>query len=178
MRRWLEALQVRLANLVSRGVVRRVSDSDGMQTLQLEALAGETLGEVEHPHPYGLTSVPLDGAEVWIASIGGHRDQSVALAVSDRRYRITGLASGEVAVHNDAGARVVLRHSGDVEVTPGGTGKVKISADVEVTGTVTASVDVVGGGKHLASHVHGAGTYAVVSAPGPVTPGTVSGAPT
>ncbi|WP_242415526.1 phage baseplate assembly protein V [Sphingomonas panni] len=52
-------------------------------------------------------------------------------------------AKGEAMVALDDGTRL--------QVIPG---KVRIDADLEVTGKVTADVDVIGGGKSLKGHVH------------------------
>lgn len=51
------------------------------------------------------------------------------------------------------GTTVTLKASGDVEITP--SGKTIINSDVEVNGTLTATVDCIGGGKSLKSHTHG-----------------------
>lgn len=170
----LRSIAIRVANMIARAEILRVDAAEG--TAQIGALADETL-TAERPQPYGLSTHPPVGAEAWIGCVGGRRDQAVVLLVGDRRYTLTSLAEGEVALYSESEARIVLKANGDIEIAPGGTGKVKISTDVEVTGTITASTDVVGGGKHLATHTHGAGTYAVEAAPGPVTAGTVSGAP-
>lgn len=152
----LRSIAIRVANMIARAEILRVDAAEG--TAQIGALADETL-TVERPQPYGLSTHPPVGAEAWIGCVGGRRDQAVVLLVGDRRYTLTSLAEGEVALYSESEARIVLRANGDIEIAPGGAGKVKISTDVEVTGTITASTDVVGGGKHLATHTHGSGAY-------------------
>lgn len=58
----VRALMSRVANMVSRAVVRRADDAGKLQTLQVDALADETRG-VERFQNYGLTSVPPSGSE-------------------------------------------------------------------------------------------------------------------
>lgn len=59
--------------------------------------------------------------------------------------------SGEVSVSNASGS-YTLKSDGNIELKPAAT--VTVIGNVEVQGTVTASVDVVGGGKSLKTHTH------------------------
>jgi phage baseplate assembly protein V len=162
--------------MVSRAVVKLVNDDGKMQLVQVKLL-GLTRDDVEHFQSYGFTSVPKDGAEAVVVNVGANGDHPVVIVVNDRRYRIKGLEEGEVAVYNDQGSKIVFKKNSDIEVTT--TTKVKIdSPDVELTGdvvidgtldvtkkatfsddvdvskTLTATTDVVGGGKHLKTHTH------------------------
>lgn len=114
-------LSRRVRLMVARSIVRLVSDSDGIQTLQLSILRGETQNEVERFQNYGMTSVPLSGAEAAVVFVGGNRDHGLVIAVDDRRYRVKGLADGEVCVYTDEdsgenGHRIHLKRGGIVEV--------------------------------------------------------------
>lgn len=129
----------RLANLVSRVVLRRVDDSKKMQLVQLSALEGETRENVERVQEYGFTSVPLPGAEGVAVFVGGYRDHGLVVAVDDRRYRLTGLEPGEVAIYTDQGDKVVIERGGTVRVTA--ATKVVVSAPVvELAGNTEAAV--------------------------------------
>lgn len=173
--RWIAPLKNRVANMVARAVVSAIDDSKKIQLVQLDLLEGETRNEVERFQNYGFTSKPRSGAEAVVLFVGGRRDHGLAIAVDDRRYRFINLSDGEVAVYNDTGARIVFKANGDIELVPKPGQKVKVSSDVEVTGTLTASTDVVGGGKSLATHTHSATlTVAGVSPSGPVS-GTATG---
>lgn len=143
--RLLRPLQNRVANLLARAVLRRVDDSQDLQQLQVDALDGETRDAVERFQQYGFTSVPEDGAEAAVLFVGGHRDHGIAVAVDDRRHRLKGLASGEVALYHKDGARVLLKANGSIEVTPksgqdvvlaGGSAKVGRVGDATGTGTL------------------------------------------
>lgn len=113
----LAPLQTRIANLVSRAVVTLVNDKAKVQLLQLGVLADETRDDVERFQEYGFTSVPLLGAEAVVLFVGGRRDHGLVVAADDRRYRLQGLQPGEVAVYNHAGAKVLLKQDGTIEVT-------------------------------------------------------------
>jgi phage gp45-like len=154
--------------MVSRAVVQLVDDSVKMQLLQVGILTDEVRGGLERFQDYGFTSVPLEGAEGVALFVGGRRDHGIAIAVGDRRYRVRNLESGEVAVYDHTGSKIVFKASGDIQIIPS-SGDVTLTGDLAVSGTVTATVDVVGGGKSLKDHTHPAGTYAAPQDAGPVT---------
>lgn len=140
----------------ARGVVRAVSARPGqakLQHLDIEALAGETHDGAEHMEPYGLTARPHAGAEAVIAFAGGNRAHPLILAVADRKYRLQGLADGEVALYDDLGQTVRLTRSGIAITAP----TITVNGDLTVNGAVTiAGASLTHNGKNVgASHVHG-----------------------
>lgn len=147
----MRPLRTSIANMIARAVVKNVDDSTKLQLVQI-ALTGETR-VAERVQNYGFTSRPANGAEAVVAFVGGDRSHGFALGVDDRRYRIKNLSSGEVVVYDLTGTKVLLKQNGDIEITPS-SGTVKITGDLNVTGTVTATTDVIGGGKHLKTHTH------------------------
>lgn len=104
----------RIGNLLSRGVVGFVDSARKMQALQINLLADESKDNVEHFEPYGFTSCPKPGAEAIAAFFDGDRSAGVVLVVADRRFRLKGLAAGEMAIHDDLGQKVHLTRSGIV----------------------------------------------------------------
>lgn len=180
--RLLAPLRNRIGNLVVRATVKTVDDSMKMQELQVATGAGvdDALvlhDDVERFQDYGFSSVPKEGAEGVFISLGGRGNLNLLVGVGDRRYRITGLQNGEVAVYDCTGSSIALKASGDIQVTPS-SGTLKVTGDLQVSGTVTGTTDVVGGGKSLKSHVHPATGTPPLTAPsggGPVTGDT--GAP-
>lgn len=135
----IRKLSVRIAGVVSRAVVKRVDDSKKRQAVQVALLAGETREALEHFQPYGFTSVPQTGAEGVALFPGGERDHGLVVAVDDRRYRLTGLQSGEVALYTDQGDKLVLKRDGTIEVTA--ATKVVVSAPlVEIAGNTEAAM--------------------------------------
>ncbi|MEJ1411080.1 MAG: phage baseplate assembly protein V [Candidatus Sedimenticola sp. (ex Thyasira tokunagai)] len=146
MRRLLAPLTRRLRIMVSRAVINLVNDGQGLQELQLTLLAGEEADGVERIQEYGFTSAPKAGAEAVALAVGGSRAHTVVIATDDRRYRIKGLASGEVAIYDDHGQVIKLARDGIRIVAPNG---LHIDGDVTVTGDLIAS-DI-----SLVNHTHG-----------------------
>ncbi len=118
-------IATRIRGTVRRGILRSLGDED-TRLAQFGLLAGDTADGVEVFEPYGFTSAPVGGAEAVVVSVGGDPAHLIAVVVGDRRYRVKGLADGEVAIGTDSGAQVVLREDGSIEVTPSGLGKVHI----------------------------------------------------
>ena len=121
-----------LFNLLSRAVVVLKEGSRGLRKLQTLHLAEELRNNVEHFEPYGFTSEAHVNAEALTVSLDGDRDHTIAVVVTDRRYRPTGLADGEVCVFDDLGRKVFLSRSGIVVE----------GVDSSVTVRTTAAVDV------------------------------------
>jgi len=103
----LAPLKRRVALLVTRGVVKMIKDTGGLQTLQLTALADETLDGVERIQQYGFTAHPHPESDALILNVGANRSHPIVIAVDDRRYRLK-LSQGEVALYDDQGQKVVL----------------------------------------------------------------------
>lgn len=108
VREMMGGLEGRVRGMVARAIVRLVDDARQAQELQLELLADESQDAVERFQNYGLTSVPHAGAEALVVFAGGLRSHGVVLAVEDRRYRLTGLEEGEVALFDDLGNVIKL----------------------------------------------------------------------
>jgi len=119
--------------MVTKAVVQ-LSDSDKrMQTVQVSEHAGEVGDDLEHYEAYGFTSRPLDpetdgrGAEALVVDVGDTTDHQVAILVGDRRYRLTALAKGEVAIYDDQGAYVRLSRTG-IRIVPAAGHVVELGA--------------------------------------------------
>jgi phage baseplate assembly protein V len=120
---------------IGRAVLTVIDDTMTAQSLQLTLLSGETAEGIERFQEYGYTSVPHSGAEAVMACVGGLRSHGIVVAVEDRRYRLKGLAAGEVALYDDLGQKVHLTRAGIVIDSPL---KVTVTSAVEVDVTAPA----------------------------------------
>lgn len=130
----------RLGNLLARGVVTAANGTGKMRSLQIRMLSGETKDDVEHFEPYGFTSEPHAGAEHVTAFFDGDRSHGVTLVVADRRYRLAGLAGGEMAIYDDQGQKVHLTRAGIV--IDGGNLPIHVQNAPTVSVTATGSIDL------------------------------------
>ncbi len=135
----------RMRLMVAQGVATLV----GGEHVQVTVLDGETLPKVRRVEPYGVSSRPKPGAQVYMVFPSGDRAQGVALVIGDKRYQME-LSEGEVALHDDQGNFVKLGSGGVATVRA----SAKVMADTPRFETVG---DVVVGGK---LQVTGAATFA------------------
>ena len=153
--------------MIARGTVQLVTDSTLLQQLQIRLSQGSTededdlLSDVEHWHPYGFTNVPkpadANGApEALVLHVDASDEHPVVIAVADRRYRLTALADGDVAIYNDRGSKVHIKvdrivvEAPIIELGDGATESVikgdafKILFDAHTHSGVTAGVGATG----------------------------------
>lgn len=135
----LSSLISRLRLYVARALIRRVDDSGGLQIVQVAIQAGVARDKVERFQQYGITSVPYPHAECVTLSVGGNTDHQVVINVDDRRYRMHGMQTGEVAVYDDQGMSVHLTRDGIVVRGAGkpmrftDTSEIELDSNVRVT---------------------------------------------
>lgn len=143
-----------LQNLVSRATVKGVDAGAKMQTVTVERLGTQI--SAEHMEPYGFTSRPAAGAEAVVLQVGA-TSHPIVIVTPDRRYRIVGLETGDVAIYDSRNHAIILKESG-IEIE----GDVKINGNLSVVG---AGHDVKAGAISLTNHAH-----EVTSAPGKTGP--------
>jgi phage baseplate assembly protein V len=143
----LEAINRAISNVLARAVVRGIDTASKCQMLQISMPGGEGKSDIEHLEPYGFTSAALEGAEAVAAYFDGDRSHGVVLVVADRRYRLKGLKSGEVAIYDNEAKSVTLTQNGIV-VDGGGkpiifknATKARFEMDIEATGNITDNCD-------------------------------------
>jgi phage baseplate assembly protein V len=112
-----QELSRRIAMTTTRGRMSLVDDKKKLQQVQVQLLADETKDAVERFQQYGFTSVPLEGAEALVVFLAGGRDHGIVFAIDDRRYRLTQLEAGDVALYNDLGTKIVLGRHDTVTIT-------------------------------------------------------------
>ena len=108
----------RIGNLLARGTLVAVNAASKMQGVQVRLLAGEVKDSIEHVEPYGFTSNPNPGAEAFALFFDGDRSHGIVMCIADRRYRMTGLETGEMAIHDDQGQYVHLKRDGILVHSP------------------------------------------------------------
>lgn len=143
------ALRARLS--IGRVVLGMVNDAAKLQAVQVTVQAGVVRDNVEHFQQYGYTSVPLPGAEGIGLAVGGSTDHMVVISIDDRRYRLRGLAPGEVALYDDLGHKVHLTRDG---IVVNGAGqlvkfmnltKLRVEAGIDATGQIKDQCDLPAG---------------------------------
>jgi len=127
--RLLSPIRSKLNTIIGHGVVTKVANTDkdgttALQELRLKAYASEEMQGVQRVQEYGLETYPSVGhssegdgyPEAVIVSINGNSEQALAICIGDRRYRITDLAEGEVALYtkwnSESGAHNIKMKSG------------------------------------------------------------------
>ena len=157
-RKLVGPLQRSVRLMITRGVLALVDDTTKTQEMQLNLLQGEVLSGLERFQQYGFTSVPFAGAEAIAAFIAGNRTQGVVLVVGDKRYRITGLQGGEVALHDDQGQMIVIRRTKIDVISPLAvemtTPKFTLNGDFQLNGSGASTGDFVANGISVDHHTH------------------------
>jgi phage baseplate assembly protein V len=126
-----------------RAVLQGMSIAQRVQRVNAEALAGESLQDVELMQQFGFTSAPPAGAQVIVIPLGGRTSASVIVATEHGSYRLQLNAQGEAAIYNQWGDHVWLKQGGIAEVVA--SVKVAItsplvtaSGDLQVAGSITS----------------------------------------
>lgn len=133
--------------MAGRAVVSLVHDGLKLQEALVRLLDGEDVDHVERFQQYGFTSVPHPGAEGIYLSLNGSRDHGVLICVDDRRFRLVGLANGEVALYDDQDQKVHLTRDGILIYTPK---KCRVDAEhIELHANKSYSWDVHGYGQRI-----------------------------
>lgn len=136
---------------LARGIVNFVNDSDGIQRMQVKISPVQTIDGLPRCAEYGFTSNPPAGSDAVVAFGAGDRSNGVVIATGNAKFRLTGLGTGEVAIHDDKGQSVYLSAQGIV-VKGGGlpitlTDTPKIRAEtalLECTGDIVDNCDTTG----------------------------------
>ncbi len=165
----LDEIRMQVLRSLVRGVVTAADDTVAyFQRLQVRALGGEVIPDVQHVQPAGLYSVPEEGAQVLLFEVGGARDHVIGIAVADEQHRPKNRVPGETGLHGKSYTAVRCNPNGDVEIHGGsGTTRILISASGEVT------IE----GKVFLAHTHSAigGTPALKDSVGGACTGSTGG---
>ncbi len=174
----MASLKRRIRMLATRVTVTGVDDSQKIQTVQVTALDGERLADVQRLQPYGFTANPPLGGNGLMICIGGSRTHPVVIVSDDGSKRLLNLAPGECAIYDNAGnfvhikaGQIHVKHatkvysesplthcSGDAEVDGNGLvhgdltvqGNLVVSGTGAVTGALSSSTSVADPSGHMA----------------------------
>jgi phage baseplate assembly protein V len=127
----LNRLARRILLMMARGSVTLVDDTKPVQMLQLRVNGLELIPDIPRYAEYGFTSNPPNGTQAVIASKNGDRNDGIVIATSNAKYRMKGLATGEVAIYDDSGQSVYLSAAGIV--VDGGGKPVEITNTPQIT---------------------------------------------
>lgn len=148
----LRPLVSRLRAMVTRGTVAAADEARKLRHLQIKGRDGDD--DAEHFEPYGFTSRAKPGAEVLVVNVGGDGSHPVVIVAADRRYRVTGLESGEVCLHDDQGQRITLYRD-----------RVEVEAPVVVVNSPAVYMGGPGPAGPLDGLVHGSGIDTLTGIP-------------
>ena len=126
----------RTLNAISAAMITRIDDSGSVQRAQLRLNQMELRDNTPVLLHYGLASVPHPGADAAVLFVAGNRSGGVVIAVNDQRYRLQGLADGEVALYDDLGHKVLLSRTG---IVIDGAGQ---DITIQNAPTIVANVDL------------------------------------
>jgi phage baseplate assembly protein V len=129
----MRLLQV-IQRLASAARIMRTDDGTQIQVVQVEILGGE-LRNIQRLQDYGITSVPLPGAEGIALSLNGQRGRTVMIKADDGRHRPVDLQPGDVCLYTNEGTVVHLQKGRKVLVEAAEQVTVK-SADIVFDGPV------------------------------------------
>lgn len=152
IRRALQYLASRQRNMIMRGRVTLVDDTRKLQALQVSLLGDgdDTPDDIERFQQYGVTSKPFTNSEAVVLFPGGDRSHGLCVAVGDRRYRLTGLANGEVALYDDQNQVVHIKRDGIYIVSAQqvivDTPQAHFTGDVSIDGELYAQGDIASDG--------------------------------
>lgn len=116
-KRLISGVKTKIFLLVGRGIVKAIKASEGTQLVQVVALEGETITDIERAEEYGFTAVPQTDSEAVAVFLNGNREQGIVLCISDRRYRPKDLKPGEVCVYDKNGTKILLDETGNLKIT-------------------------------------------------------------
>ncbi len=131
----MRPLSRRLRALASRALIARADDGGKLQTVQVTALAGERLDDVQRLQYFGHSAVPPPGSTCLLISIAGSRTHCLVIG-GEHDSRPRDLDVGESQVYNSHGDHVWLKATGEIVIHSSSLVTIN-SPHTHVTGTMT-----------------------------------------
>lgn len=98
------------------GRVKTVNDAGGVQKVQVQVNARETIDNLPRVAEFGLASVPPGDSDVVMVNFGGGRNNAAVIATNHQASRPKNLKSGETMLYSQDGKSVYLTASGGIVV--------------------------------------------------------------
>jgi hypothetical protein len=133
--------------------------------MQVGTTQGDQDDGIEYFESYGLRASPPSGSEGLVLRVGGSRAESIAICFGNRKLTIEGVGPGEVALYDNNGASVVLRQTGNIEITPGQGGVVQLGGPT-ATLEVARKTDPTLADSTMATWISDVTTFLLAIAPG------------
>lgn len=136
----------RVQALVGRGRLTLVDDSGVVQIVQSRVIGDEVKGEIPRFADYGFVSFPPQDTDSLVVFMAGERSMGIVIATNNQTFRMRGLATGEVAIHDDKGRFVYLSAAGihvqgkDDPITVDTTSNIVATAGGNVTATAGGNI--------------------------------------
>lgn len=128
-----EETAAKTRTMIRRVVISNFDDRGPSQTVRIESGAGIIRDQVEVLQPYGFATLPPeDGATGIVLAVGGDEGDPVVLPVTNAANRLGGLASGDTALYNQGGDKIVLRASGTLEIKIGSDAVLELPAGLTI----------------------------------------------
>ena len=135
---------------IERGTITASKNDDQLRELQVQLQDNYVQDELEHLEPYGFSSEPHcdKQTDAMVAFLGNQRGHGIVLSVTDRRYRITQMKTGEVCIYDDKKRHVYLKQDGieidgaDSPITVKTTNSVTINAAANINLNASANVNI------------------------------------
>ena len=97
--------------MIGRGIISMINDAGGLQTAQVDLNADETQDSVEIWQQYGIACNPPEDSECVFLSVGGQRDNAIAICPQHAESRPRNIPNKNVALYNDKGVCLILNQS-------------------------------------------------------------------
>ena len=135
---------------IERGTITASKNDDQLRELQVQLQDNYVQDELEHLEPYGFSSEPHcdKQTDAMVAFLGNQRGHGIVLSVTDRRYRITQMKTGEVCIYDDKKRHVYLKQDGieidgaDSPITVKTTNSVTINAAANINLNASADINI------------------------------------
>lgn len=105
-----------LRPILRRFIASKVNDDGTQQRIDGDGLKGESLKNAVRAQHHGLSSVPPEGSEGLMLTLGGRSDRPWILGLEHKDYRPTKLPSGGTALY-DASGNIIKVVGDDVTFT-------------------------------------------------------------